>query len=121
VTILPAPSNPVSNQVYSSEHGSLKYGQHYTAEEAVEIFASSQPKVDTVHNWLFSAGISAETISQSVNKQWMQFDASTRELESLLNTEYHTYEHADTGKTTVVYEKYVDLLKLAPPGLLTRN
>jgi tripeptidyl-peptidase-1 len=45
--------------------------------------------VDAVYEWLVSAGVAAEEISQSVNKQWMQFDASASDLESLLNTEYH--------------------------------
>jgi len=56
---------------------------------------------------LVSAGIAAESISQSVNKQWMQFDASAFDLESLLNTEYHMYEHAETGKPTVACDEYV--------------
>jgi Pro-kumamolisin, activation domain len=68
--------------------------------------------VDAVHNWLASAGIAPEQISQSVNKQWMQFDASTLELESLLNAEYHIYENAGTGKTTVACDKCVNSLKL---------
>jgi tripeptidyl-peptidase-1 len=70
-----------------------------------EIFAPSQATVDAVREWLVSAGIPGEKISQSVNKQWMQFDASTVEVESLLKTEYHIYEHTETGKTTVSCEK----------------
>ncbi|KAH7354976.1 putative alkaline serine protease AorO [Rhexocercosporidium sp. MPI-PUGE-AT-0058] len=85
---------------------SKKYGQHYSAEEVTDIFAPSQKTVDAVHDWLVSAGIAAEKISQSVNKQWMQFDASTFDLESLLGTEYHEYEHSGTGKTTVACDKY---------------
>jgi tripeptidyl-peptidase-1 len=70
-----------------------------------DIFAPSQTTVDAVRDWLISAGIAAERISQSVNKQWMQFDASTIELESLLNTEYHVYEHSATGKTTLACDR----------------
>ncbi|KAL5329892.1 hypothetical protein ACEPPN_003412 [Leptodophora sp. 'Broadleaf-Isolate-01'] len=69
-----------------SHPGSKKYGQHYSAEEVADIFAPSQKTVDAVHEWLVSAGIAAEKISQSVNKQWMQFDASAFDLESLLGT-----------------------------------
>lgn len=36
----------------------------------------------------------------------MQVDLPVSDLESLLHTEYHVYEHADTGKTTVACEKY---------------
>lgn len=62
--------------------------------------------MDAVNNWLISAGIAAEKISQSVNKQWIQFDASTEDLEFLLNTKYHVYEHTETGKTTVACDEY---------------
>jgi len=92
--------------VCSSKHDSPRYGQHYTTEEVAEIFAPSKDAVDSILEWLLSAGIPAEKISQSVNKQWMQFDASTLELESLLKTEYHAYEHVETGKTSIACEKY---------------
>jgi tripeptidyl-peptidase-1 len=90
----------------SSTPGSHKYGQHYTAEEVAKIFAPSQSTVDAINDWLLSAGIAAEKISQSVNKQWMQFDASTEDLESLLNTKYHVYEHTETGQSTVACDEY---------------
>tara|TARA_R110002060_G_scaffold62870_1_gene72189 strand:- start:258 stop:584 length:327 start_codon:yes stop_codon:yes gene_type:complete len=93
----------------SSHPGSKKYGQHYSAEEVADIFAPSQEAVETVRGWLESAGIASENISQSVNKQWMQFDASVFDLESLLGTEYHEYEHSETGKTTVACDKYETL------------
>jgi tripeptidyl-peptidase I len=55
----------------SSKHDSPRYGQHYAAGEVAEIFAPSQATVDSVREWLVSAGIPAEKISQSLNKQWM--------------------------------------------------
>jgi tripeptidyl-peptidase-1 len=70
-----------------------------------DIFAPSQSSVDAVRDWLVSAGVKVEKISQSVNKQWMQFDVSAAELESLLNTEYHVWEHTGTGKSTVACDK----------------
>jgi tripeptidyl-peptidase-1 len=36
----------------------------------------------------------------------MQFYMPVSDLESLLQTEYHVYEHVDTGKTTVACDKY---------------
>ncbi|KUJ16192.1 subtilisin-like protein [Mollisia scopiformis] len=89
-----------------STPGSAKYGKHYTAEEVTEIFAPSQATVDAVREWLVSAGFAAEQISQSVNKQWMQLDIPASDLESLIQTEYHVYEHSPTGKTTVACEQY---------------
>ena len=87
-------------------HDSPKYGQHFTAEEVIDIFAPSPRTVDTVRNWLVGAGIEAQRISQSVNKQWLQFDATTAEAESLLHTDYYIYEHTASGKTNVACEKY---------------
>lgn len=90
----------------SSTPGSVKYGKHYTAEEVADIFAPPQATVDAVHEWLISAGITAEKISQSVNKQWMQLDILAPDLESLLQAEYHVYEHAETSKATVACDQY---------------
>jgi len=46
-----------------------------------------------------------DSVSQSVNKQWLQFDAKTSEVEKLLHTEYHEYEHAATGKTGIACDE----------------
>jgi tripeptidyl-peptidase-1 len=89
-----------------SQHDSPRYGKHYTAEEVTEIFAPQQSTVDTVKEWLESSGIHADRISLSTNKQWLQFDALTYELESLLQTEYHIYQHEATGKHNVACDKY---------------
>lgn len=89
----------------SSQHDSPKYGQHYSAEEVADIFAPSESTVDSIRGWLLSAGIETEKISQSVNKQWLQFDASAVDLEALLGTEYHVYENTNTGKLTVSCDK----------------
>ena len=95
----------------SSSHDSPRYGQHYTAEEVIEIFAPAQKVVDTIRQWLEDAGIAAGRISQSANKQWIQFDADVEEAEQLFQTEYHVYEHLPTGKTNIACDEYVHLLK----------
>jgi tripeptidyl-peptidase-1 len=65
------------------------------------MFAPAKQSVNAVKEWLNSAGIEAHRISQSVNKQWMQLDLSAGEAERLLQTQYHFYDHAATGKTTI--------------------
>ena len=85
---------------------SFKYSQHYTAEQIHDIFAPSQESVDGVKAWLDRSGIHPERVSQSVNKQWLQFDAETGEVESLLRTEYHHFEHLRTGKSNVGTDEY---------------
>ena len=73
----------------------------------IEIFAPAQKAVDTIRQWLEDAGIDAGRISQSANKQWIQFDADVEEAEQLFKTEYHVYEHIPTGKTNVACDEYV--------------
>jgi hypothetical protein len=61
----------------SPKHDSPKYGRYYKAEEVAEIFAPSHATVNSVREWLVSAGIPAGKISQSVNKQWMSNGCSS--------------------------------------------
>lgn len=84
-----------------SNPASPRYGQHYTVEEVHDLFAPHKDTVDTVNNWLKASGIEEERISQSINKQWLQFDASVAEVESLVKTEYYHYTHYDTGKSNI--------------------
>lgn len=85
----------------SSHPASAKFGKHYTAEEVNDIFAPSEESVNAVKGWLEAAGIAAHRVSQSANKQWMQFDAHVHEAEELLKTKYHVYKHKTLGKTNV--------------------
>ena len=84
-----------------SDMKSPKYGQHYTAEEVIELFKPSEETVDTVRSWLESAGIAADRIGHSVNKQWMMFDATVAEAEALFKTKYHSYSHTGTGNDNI--------------------
>ena len=89
----------------SSHPNSEHYGKYYTAEEVHDIFAPSQAAVDTIRGWLESAGISKDRISQSVNKQWMQFEASVEEANNLLRTDFHLWEHTPSGKMNVACDE----------------
>ena len=89
-----------------SNPSSPKFGQFYSPEEVTDIFAPAEDSVETVKAWLVSAGVPADTISQSVNKQWIQFDAHVEDAEKLLKTKYHLWEHGPTGKTNVACDEY---------------
>ncbi|KAJ5223919.1 hypothetical protein N7468_008461 [Penicillium chermesinum] len=89
-----------------SDPTSDRYGKHLSQAEVHDMFAPSQQSVDEVRAWLESAGIAAHRISQSVNKQWIQFDADAKELEDLLRTEYYIYSHADSGKSHIATREY---------------
>ena len=108
-----------------STPGSPKYGQHLSAEEVHDLFAPKPESVDAVSEWLHTSGksslrlqkspfidaiskpgIDRARVSQSVNKQWMQFDATTEELEALILAEYHHFEHLATGKSNIGCDEY---------------
>ncbi|KAL1985429.1 hypothetical protein VTN96DRAFT_7872 [Rasamsonia emersonii] len=89
-----------------AHHHSPNYGKYYTAEEVHDLFAPSEDSVAAVRNWLESAGIASDRISQSHNKQWIQFDADAEEVERLLHTEYYIYDSEETGKSHLGCEEY---------------
>ncbi|KAL1837990.1 hypothetical protein VTJ49DRAFT_3158 [Mycothermus thermophilus] len=62
--------------------------------------------VEKVKRWLVEAGVDERRLSQSPNKQWIQFDAPVHEVEDLLLTEYHVYENADTGLQSIACSQY---------------
>lgn len=90
----------------SAAHDSPKYGQWYSADQVIDVFAPAQASVDAVREWFESAGIEASRIGQSMNKQWIQYDATVEEAESLLKTEYHIYEHVASGRKTPACQEY---------------
>ena len=61
------------------------------------MFAPSSHTVSKVREWLHSSGVAVDRVTQSANKQWLQFDAEAGELEDLLKTEYHVHSHEATG------------------------
>ena len=72
---------------------SPKYAQHFTPMEVVDIFAPSKETISAVTNWLVDSGFSRDRLRLSRNKGWIHVNASTSEVENLLNTEYHIYSH----------------------------
>ncbi|KAJ6014201.1 hypothetical protein N7540_008792 [Penicillium herquei] len=110
-------SNPASSQ----------YRKHMTESEIHDLFAPGQERVDNVRSWLESSGIASHRISQSTNKQWIQFDADADELERLLHTEYYIYSHANTGRSHVACRKYhvphsvSDDIDYITPGIALRE
>ena len=59
-----------------------------------------------VKAWLAGAGISDDRIRQSQSLNWLHFDASVDEAESLLNAKYHVWEHTQTGQPHVACDEY---------------
>lgn len=88
-----------------STPGSSSYGKHMTSEEVIEFFSPADSTVDVVREWLVASGISAERIGHSVNKQWIQFDATVVEVEELMFAEFYVWEHS-SGSFDISTEEY---------------
>lgn len=86
-----------ANQEISSDPASPNYGKHWTSDEVIAKFAPDQKTVDAVKQWLVNSGIDSKRITHSDNKGWLAFDATTKEVESLVHAQYHVYEHTATG------------------------
>jgi tripeptidyl-peptidase-1 len=84
---------------------SEKYGQYWSQEDVLKAFEPSQDSVDLVGQWLEGAGIAKHRITHSDNKQWLAFDATPEEAESLTHAQYHEYEHPK-GYAMVGCEEY---------------
>jgi tripeptidyl-peptidase-1 len=72
----------------------------------MEAFAPADETVDTVLEWLTTAGIHRDRITHSDNKGWLAFAASAEELEGILHTEYYEYEDMNTGDKAVATLRY---------------
>lgn len=66
---------------------------------------SSNETIRMVKEWLNASGVSTERIRQSHGLNWITFNATTEEAESLLKTKYHVYEH-ESGQPHVACEEY---------------
>lgn len=69
------------------------------------MFAPSQDSVDAVRAWLVDSGIEPTRISISKGLNWLKFDATVEEAESLFHTEYKVFGH-DSGKEHIACDEY---------------
>jgi tripeptidyl-peptidase-1 len=91
------------NQV--SHPDSLDYGKHWSKEKVAETFAPSSETVSAVKAWLSNAGIDIDRIGMSQSRNWLSFEATASEAESLLHTKYHLYQH-ESGAEHIACEDY---------------
>ncbi|KAK4903467.1 hypothetical protein LTR27_000398 [Elasticomyces elasticus] len=89
-----------------SDPKSPNFGKHWSSEKVANAFLPSQETTDKVTEWLVSSGISADRLSHSVGKNWLEFTATVDEAESLLKTQYHVYQQKDTGGYRVACDSY---------------
>ncbi|ORY57900.1 tripeptidyl-peptidase 1 precursor [Pseudomassariella vexata] len=90
----------LERQLYEvSDPDHHRYGQHLSADAVTELVKPTEETWGLVHEWLEDHGIVPSSYSSS--KDWLMVALPVSAVESLLDTEYHTYEHAD-DKTRVV-------------------
>jgi len=69
------------------------FGQHWSPEQVMDHFAPSEVTVSTVKSWLIASGFHPARIRVSHNKGWIDVNATTSQVESLLDAEYYVYTH----------------------------
>lgn len=79
---------------------SSSYGQHWTPDKVVEVFAPPDSASETVRKWLIDAGFGKNRIRRSTNKAWIDVvgGATSDELERLLDARYHIFKREDGGE-----------------------
>jgi len=77
---------------------SPNYGKHWSAEKVADMFAPSKESVEAVRAWLHSSGFHPERVKLSPGRNWVDVNATTAEVEALLEAEYHVYSHEFGGE-----------------------
>lgn len=72
---------------------SPSYGKHYTPAEIVDKFSPTDETISAVTSWLVDSGFARNRLRLSANKGWIALNATTSEVEDLLDAEYHVYDH----------------------------
>lgn len=71
----------------------------------MKAFEPATEAVDEVMAWI-STIVPKQQIKHTDNKQWLAFDASTKQLEDLLQAEFHEHEHESSGKSIISCDAY---------------
>ena len=96
-----------------SNPASSNYANHLSENAVTELFTPSKDTVRETEDWLTSSGIFSDRIIHTTNKGWLAFMATARELEGLLQTEFHRYAHREHGGETIACDEYVETLETA--------
>ncbi|KAK6596575.1 Pro-kumamolisin [Botrytis cinerea] len=72
-----------------------RYGQHLSADEVNDLVKPSDETHNLVHEWLQDNNIEPASLEYSPAKDWIKVTISIEDIESLLDTEYSTYQHED--------------------------
>ncbi|KAK3935714.1 subtilisin-like protein [Diplogelasinospora grovesii] len=84
---------------------SPNFGKHWTAKQVADFFVPAQETSDATIAWLVESGISRERLRYSKGKDWIELNATVKEAEALLDTQYHIYKH-DAGDFRLACDSY---------------
>ncbi|KAF8198782.1 Pro-kumamolisin, activation domain-containing protein [Mycena galopus ATCC 62051] len=76
-----------------SHPDSPNYGNHWSPARVAAHFAASDESVHAVLSWICDSGIARDRVRVSKTKGWVLLNATVAEAESILDTEYHVFEH----------------------------
>ena len=88
-----------------SHPDSANYGKHWSAAKVAETFRPSPDAIKAVLDWLQDEGFEAHRVKLSKGGSWVHADVTVAEAESLLGTEYHVYQHGETGTEHIACEE----------------
>lgn len=88
-----------------SHPSSGKFGKHWTSDEIISAFQPSDETIDAVAKWLHSSGIDKDRLTLTGNRAWFAFDATVKEAEDLLHTEYY-HKTDDDSRSLVHTDRY---------------
>lgn len=71
-----------------------------------ELFAPDEKSIAAVKDWLVKSGVNADTISSSKSKGWLDFETTVGNLQDVLKTTYHVYNHVDGKGQHIGAEEY---------------
>ncbi|OAR01405.1 hypothetical protein LLEC1_04070 [Akanthomyces lecanii] len=89
-----------------SDPNSANYGNHYSQEQLVELFAPGEDSIKAVKDWLVASGIPSGSIQIPRSKSWVQFETTASQLESVLKTKYHVYTHVTRDSESIGADEY---------------
>ncbi|KAK5115872.1 hypothetical protein LTR85_009466 [Meristemomyces frigidus] len=89
-----------------SDPESSNFGKHWSAEKIANTFAPLKETSDRTIEWLVGSGIDSGRLKHSVGRNWIEFTATVDEAEHLFNTEYHVYQHKESGGYRIACDQY---------------
>ena len=88
-----------------SHPDSPNYGKHWSAAKVAETFRPPPDAVKVVLDWLQDEGLEVHRVKLSKGGSWVHAEMTVAEAESLLGTEYHVYQHGESGTEHIACEE----------------